>query len=204
MIRLFLKARHWQVFLFSYGVPMLLYLGVFIGIFILAAVNRSGEPQLMIKFLIFSPVLSMLFFGVIFGWFWSVGVGLRQMIPEEFRMKSGWFKFFFFYPLLYLPMVLVLFFIVFISGQRGTSFNPAFIAIIFPFHLFAMFSMLYVMYFTSKTLKTAEVQRPVELSEFIGDLLLIWFFPIGIWFLQPRINQLYKKDRTGHTKPQHA
>ena len=43
----------------------------------------------------------------------------------------------------------------------------------------------------AKALKTVEWQKPVTFSDFAGEFFLIWFFPIGIWIIQPRINKLF-------------
>jgi len=44
--------------------------------------------------------------------------------------------------------------------------------------------------FSAKTIKLAELQRSVTFSDFAGEFFLIWFFPIGIWFVQPKVNLL--------------
>jgi hypothetical protein len=65
-------------------------------------------------------------------------------------------------------------------------------AIILPLHLFAMFCIFYCLYFVAKTIKTAELQREVSFSDFVGEFFMLWFYPIGIWILQPKINQIAK------------
>lgn len=67
-------------------------------------------------------------------------------------------------------------------------------AIIVPLHLFSMFCIFYCLYFVAKTIKTAELQRETAFSDFVGEFFLIWFFPIGIWFIQPRVNQLAERN----------
>ena len=49
-----------------------------------------------------------------------------------------------------------------------------------------------MLYFCSKTIKTVELQKEVFFGEFIGDFFGLWFYPIGIWFIQPKINKLAK------------
>jgi hypothetical protein len=51
--------------------------------------------------------------------------------------------------------------------------------------------MFYCLYFNAKVLKAVELQKPVTFSEFAGEFFLIWFFPIGIWIIQPRLNKLF-------------
>ena len=78
--------------------------------------------------------------------------------------------------------------------QNGTEPNGAFagslVAIILPLHLFSMFCILYSLYFVAKTFKTVELQREVTFSDFAGEFFLIWFYPIGIWIVQPKINKM--------------
>jgi len=70
------------------------------------------------------------------------------------------------------------------SGLLGGIF-----AIIIPLHLFSMFCIFYTLYFVAKTFKTVELQREVKFSDFAGEFFLIWFYPIGIWIIQPKINK---------------
>ncbi len=82
---------------------------------------------------------------------------------------------------------------------QSTTTNPALLAIIFPLHSLAVFCMFYDLYFVCKSLVLAETSRPVSFYDYAGPFFLIWFFPIGIWFTQPRVNRLYaerKKTRT--------
>jgi hypothetical protein len=66
--------------------------------------------------------------------------------------------------------------------------------LIFPLHLISMFCVFYCLYFVTKVIKTVERQEKVSFGDCLGDFFLIWFFFIGIWIIQPRINALYQKD----------
>jgi hypothetical protein len=59
-----------------------------------------------------------------------------------------------------------------------------------------MFCIFYALYFNAKALKAVEWQKKVTLSDYVGDFFLIWFFPIGLWFIQPRINNIVNKLTT--------
>lgn len=112
-------------------------------------------------------------------------------------MKVKKFKIFFFIPVIYLTLIITFMTVMFSSNVLNTLNNnpPAvgfFIGfmLIFPIHIFAMFCIFYSLYFVAKTLKTAELQREVTFSDFVGEFFLAWFFPIGVWILQPRINKM--------------
>jgi len=46
----------------------------------------------------------------------------------------------------------------------------------------------------SRNLVMAERNNKVKFSGFSREFFLMWFFPIGLWFIQPRINKLYEKN----------
>lgn len=82
------------------------------------------------------------------------------------------------------------------NGSEPPAFFPYSFLIIIPLHLFAMFCMFYCLYFVSKALKSAELQREALLGDYIIDFILFWFYFVGIWFLQPRINKLFAEDES--------
>jgi hypothetical protein len=57
-------------------------------------------------------------------------------------------------------------------------------------HLAAMFSVMYSMLAAAKTIKSAEMNDKATVSDYLGDFFLIWFFPIGIWVIHPRIQKI--------------
>ncbi|MEZ4777307.1 MAG: hypothetical protein R3D00_29290 [Bacteroidia bacterium] len=150
--------------------------------------NPDPDLSLMFTYVKIFPVIMVLFMGVFFGWFWSVAIGLQPQVPEEVKMKVNKFKVFFFTPLIYI----LLFVGVFSTIATGNGRNPGIFALIVPLHLFSMFCMFYILYFVSKTIKTVELQREVSFSDFAGEFFMIWFFPIGIWIVQPKINKMAK------------
>ncbi|HHJ49333.1 MAG TPA: hypothetical protein ENJ88_00320 [Phaeodactylibacter sp.] len=61
---------------------------------------------------------------------------------------------------------------------------------IVPLHLFSLFAIISSFVFCAKTLKAVELQRPVKFEDFVGEVVLFWFWILGVWFLQPRINRI--------------
>jgi len=177
MIEKFLKAKHWEIFMITFGLPFLIQISL------MTMTIMENDPMIM---MITTPILMLLFVFGFFGWFWSIAIGLQQVIPEEFKLKVSRFKTF-----LLIPVVYMIFFLGFFT----TSFNlggpnPAIFTIIVPLHLFSMFCIFYCLYFVAKTFKTVELKRKVTFSDFAGEFFMIWFFPIGIWIIQPKINKM--------------
>ena len=196
----FLKAQHWQLFVLMFGIPFLLQIVASILMFL--NIDSNGNPDLtgMISILISSPIIMLLYTGVFFGWFWSIGIGLQKYIPAEIKMKIKKFKVFFFIPLFYILFIFILIGTTFFGISTGSNAVGGIIGnmliFIIPMHLFSMFCMFYLLYFVSKTIRTIELERPVTFSDFIGEFFMIWFFPIGIWFIQPRLNKIVSEKNT--------
>lgn len=53
------------------------------------------------------------------------------------------------------------------------------------------FGIIYTFYNVPKSIRSVELGRKVSFKECIIDFLLLFAFPIGVWFIQPRINRLY-------------
>ena len=46
----------------------------------------------------------------------------------------------------------------------------------------------------AKTIKTAEQKRKLDFGDFAGEFFLMWFFMIGVWILQPKINRMSEEN----------
>lgn len=189
MIEKFLKAEHWQIFIITFGLPFLIQIILMPTIFI------GNDPRIMMAVF---PIIMIIFIAGLFGWFWSVGVGLQRKVPSGVIMKVKKFKIFFFVPLIYMLFLLIFMGSLFGSVlDKGNEPSVAFVggifAVIFPLHLFSMFCIFYSLYFVAKTFKTVELQREVSFSDFAGEFFMIWFFPIGIWIVQPKINKMIEE-----------
>ena len=201
MTEKFLKAKHWQLFLLTFGIPMI-YQFIMMGSMMSNIRSESNpEPTMISDYMKFFPIIMIFYMGVLFGWFWSVSIGLQRKIPESIKIKTKKFKIFFFIPLVYIFFLSLLIGGIF-SGimQDGTEPSGGTIGgmavIIVPLHLLSMFGIFYTLYFVAKTFKTVELQREVSFGDFAGEFFMLWFYFIGIWILQPKINKMSEKSNT--------
>lgn len=118
-------------------------------------------------------------------WIWLIGTKLPRQPETDNKLK------------LYLFQVSILFPLVY--GIYGIYRMISIGDVIMPMHFAAMLSTLYAMIFAAKTLKTAELNENATVSEYLEDFFLIWFFPIGIWILQPRIHRIIEKQNKNTT-----
>jgi hypothetical protein len=190
----FLKAKHWQLFVLTFGVPMIFQIFMMISAFSNFTLDNGPDPTFMMKYLIFLPFLMIIVMVIQFGWMWSVGIGLQNKVPAPVKMNVKTFKIFLFIPIVYLLFIAGFIAFVMNGGFSGNDVPfeqmGSLFFIIVPFHLLSMFSMFYSLYFIAKTLKTVETQREASFSDFAGEFFMIWFYPVGIWVVQPRINKL--------------
>ncbi|MGV6861380.1 MAG: hypothetical protein ACWA41_06385 [Putridiphycobacter sp.] len=194
MTQTFLKAKHWQIFTLTFGLPFLFQI-YFISTLVSSGMeNNAPSPDLFFNYLGVFAIMLVISVGTFYGWFWSLAVGLQNKIPSELAMKVNRFKIFFFVPLAY--FIIITSFIalqannLIINDEPNVELMVTLFMVIIPLHLFSIFCMFHNLYFAAKTIKTAELQREVKFSDFAGEFFLIWFYPIGVWILQPQINKL--------------
>ena len=181
-MRRFLKATSWQIFIVTIVIPIILE------IIAINFIIYGGNTTVILKIM---PIMMILFLGGFFGWLWAVAINLQKKLTADLKLNVNRFKTFLLIPIIYF----VIFFVFLDLAMSGAienvpGSNPAIFALIIPFHLFAMFCIFYCLYFVSKVFKTVELQRKVAFSDFAGEFFMIWFFIVGIWIIQPKINKM--------------
>ena len=166
----FLRAKHWQIFILVFVVYL-------VGQIALVGSIMFSKGGLLAGLVMTLSTLSL------FVWFWSLGSYFNSIVRPELRMKSGFFRVALIYPPFY--------FVFFIATFE--SLSPGLFGLIIPLHLFAMVCMFYLLYFVSKSLVLAETSKPALFYDYAGPFFLLWFFPIGIWIVQPKVNRLYSE-----------
>lgn len=177
----FLKLKHWQLFLLMFAIPF------FVQAIVMTLTISNHNPRYIG---ILFPVVMLLYIGPFWGWFYALGINLNKKLPETVKMNLSRFKLFLFIPGIYILFLMSLLF-AFFSGFSIREINPLIVLVIIPIHLFSIFCIFYCLYFNAKSLKAVELQKPVTFNDYSGEFFLIWFFFIGVWFIQPRINKLF-------------
>ena len=178
--RFFVGAKHWQLF-FLFVATLVATEVVAFGSF-LAAKKSPEEATTAMLLMATLTGLCMLCFLL---WLWSVGSFLSSIVQPALRRRSGFFLFSVIYSSVY----------VFAFGAIFQSINPRLFAVIIPLHLFAMYCIFYCLVFVAKNLVMAESGKRVTFYDYAGPFFLVWFYFIGVWFIQPRINRLYAEKR---------
>lgn len=176
----FVRAKQWQVF------ALLIGLSCLAEIVVLWSYPKSDRVEIPTVSLIAAELCWVCF--VV--WFWCLGSYLYSLISSDLRPSLPFFRLALLYPLAYMGIFQIVF-------QRLTS--PYIFFAIFPVHLFAVFCVFFNLNFVSKSLALAENGRAVSFHDYAGPFFLLWFFPLGIWLVQPRVNHLYAGTPRRHT-----
>lgn len=176
-----LHLKHWQLFVLLIGAPMA------VQIITVSSVVKGDPSGLLIAF----PLLMLLYTALYFGWFYAMGTELYKKLPATVPMKLTRFKIFLLIPVVYLLLIMAAMGFAFNNPENVEESFFGYAGLIIPLHLFSMSCIFYCLYFVAKALKAVEWQRPVTFGDFAGEFFLIWFFPVGVWIIQPRINRLF-------------
>jgi hypothetical protein len=198
----FLKAKHWHLFLLTFIVPILLEIFM-LPLLILPILHKTAagihdpaqletaipHPGTIIGIVGLIMLVPML---TVFGWQYSLAVGLQSKLPVGFTMKINRFKAFFYSAVAYLVLVVLL--VILILNEPPLPVLFLIIPFWILFHLFAIFCMIHNMVFIAKTIRSAELGREAFAGDYIGYFFLIWFSIVGYWILQPKVNQLVSQQ----------
>jgi hypothetical protein len=167
-----LTLRNWQVFL------------ILIAGLVLANVSIEDNPNLTLVFLLLGMT-------TYFAWILLTGHGLYQLLPGKIKLNYNLF-------IVNSGVWLVAYTVIMtISDGKGMTFTG--FATLPGFYFF--YAFLHFMLFPVRTLKSIELDRRAGISECILDFFLVVFLPIGIWFLQPRINKVAANSEESETNP---
>lgn len=156
-----LTAKHWQLFL-------ILMFGMMLNNFTVEGAQTVNLTLIIVGFLL------------MYTWPLIVGIELYRYLPVRIELSN---TLFFFHGILSLSAYCV---IVILSDGRGMTFNgwsalPAF---------YGLYAFLHLLAFPAKVLKSIEQGKLASFADYVGYFVLILFWPIGIWFIQPRINRV--------------
>jgi hypothetical protein len=167
-----LKAKHWQLFL------------VFIIPQVVVNIVHNQTSQYLEAL---SKIVNL---GMILSWIWAVGVTLS--LDHKLSKNLILFKAAFIWLLIYLPY----------SSFHNISIRVSDITkdwlirewLIWVPHLIFTVAIVYSLGFCARVIKSIELAIRPSLSQYFFDGILIFLFPIGMWFLQPRVNRIIESD----------
>jgi len=175
-MNMILKLKHWQLFI---------VLMAFMTLYCLSAVR-------ILSFDNFSSIELKTIFGLtgqtlFFFWVLLIGLSLNQIRDNPHHFSKVIF------------IISVLFCILgygelHLSGllSDGSSIREAISLILSPL---TFLGIIYSFKNVSQSLRSIESGEKATFRNYILDAILIFMFPIGIWFIQPRLNRIYQMTK---------
>jgi len=173
-----LRLKHWKLFLIVFGFPALSFPATLIGLLM------NSDPVYYIGLIGSSSAWVFLVF-----WLKESGNYLYEQLDTDLTIgsKQKLFNFNLYFVLFYSTLL-----ILYIMVPENDTFNKVYSFAIFPMHLYSMYSLFYAIHFVSKHLSMTE-GKSGKFEDFLGYFFMLWFYPIGIWTIQPKINQLINR-----------
>jgi len=166
-----LSVRHWILFALMFGIQLALK-------FIQFKQPLEGDIS---SFVLLNSIGVAVSFVIFFIWIWSISVILSSKAKLETKLDPIPFKIC--VAIIILNTIATV--VITLYSRDMTNYVLPVLAII------TMALMIYCLLFTARSLKSIELGRVVRLNEYVGDFFLLFIFPIGVWFIQPRVNKAW-------------
>ena len=176
-----LKLESWKLFL-------LILTPAIVGATVLL-INKyllNDNPAL----LVIGQFFTFIFVGVFVYWIYSLGTHLARLTPNP-SFSLSLFKSALVFSTLY--RVSIETYSLWYSVSYHSRLDLESDLWIIPLHLLATVAALYCFYTNSRLLVSAERQQPSDFKDVWQTFGLILAFPIGIWFIQPRLHKLFAR-----------
>src|SRR5690606_9181673 len=174
-MNIFLRIKHWQLFLLSWG-PLSL---VFILLYTQPMVFANYFQLWLIIFSI--SVMNS------FVWVWAVG---RELQKRTLETHSKLFKIAFWIPFIYIwAFISFMLFNFFVRKVKSINFEiemMVFIAI----GVLSIICIIYGLVLIGRLLRTVELEKRPAWKDHILESVLMLFPPVGLWIVQPKLNKI--------------
>jgi len=162
-----LRLQHWQIFIYLIIVP---------------AFFPEGDNEMYYR--IVWAVLFVL-------WVIKIDQELYNRLPDGVKLNFNFLVINLFISTVYLISIWLT-----VGGYNITDENYQDygwrVWIYVPMHLYCFFSFFYAIRFTSKAIASIENNKNVDIGSYRTYMAGLFFFPIGIWWIQPKINRILR------------
>ena len=146
----------------------------------------------------FGGIMAINFFAyaVLISWQYSLVSNLSKLFPEGVTLNMTLFKICVIIPLIVILLAFYMMYDIVVATVLSSHEDISVIDFrwlggIFFLSAVSMVAAIYVLFTMARALVTVEKQRKVEFGDFIIEFILFWFWIVGIWILQPRINAIF-------------
>ena len=172
---MFLRLRHWQLFLIAWGPVTVVLLALF-------------------KFPEFVPgnftiVVGVFLIGLAnsFAWVWAMVKELKKLVPF---LSTTLFKIAFWIPFAFIWTVIA-FALYNLRIRKVQSINVEIELLVSAvLGIVSIGCIIYGLIFAGRIIKAAELKKKPSIKEHLIESCLMVVPPIGLWFIQPKLNKI--------------
>ncbi len=160
-----LRLKHWQVFL-------ILMVG-----FIFSNLTWTNHDLFNLSINLVGSILFFL-------WHVAIGLELTEHLPPKEDPLTTLFIINTF--VIIISMIVI---IVFFDGYYSSNGLLGFLWV-----AYLIFALIQFFIYLSKALYTLEKENAASFEQYVGYFLLFAFWPIGIWWIQPKLNKIWTSN----------
>jgi hypothetical protein len=170
----YLGAKHWQLFLLSVALTVVQVFALVSNATLIgnAAITKTVCGGIDVLFLL--------------GWMWAAGMLLNALLPPSMKRDPRPFAI-----ALVLPFVLVL------IADFVSAGNPTPPTWVLALSVVTFACLFFDIGFVADVLRRVEKPQAMGFGGMAATFFGIWFFVIGIWWIQPKINRYYAAAAIG-------
>lgn len=192
MINFVLNIKSWKLFGLTFGIGFVLHF-IMMVVIVFGILTKTENSLPILPFIITYLFLIGLSFFILLFWLWTITMELNKRLTDDLKINLKRFKISLIVPAMYLFGMSVTFIIG--AALYGTviislMLSPLVIILLFIIILIMIVSFYHAIWTTSKVLKTAELKRPIKPVDLILEFILLSIIPVGIWFVQPKVQDL--------------
>jgi len=179
------RLRHWQLFLLLF-IPFVVpyFLSPQVGL------EQASDVEAFRSSVTWMIAMSIPWGVAFYAWIWVLGRVCNASLAPSLRRNGRVFNFAMPFALCYLPIAMLVFpQMVFAEDGYWLA------AIVIPIHIAAVFLLFYAVIFSARSVASLGSDRLAGSGRSFLFLLGIMYFPIGIWFIQPRLNAAYEESQ---------
>ena len=125
---------------------------------------------------------------VVFAWLFSIGKWANQHLPEDQQKSPTLFTLGFIVPIIYIVLLILVYLPTLSPDSRPQPPNW-----MLPLHMLSLIGVFYGIWFTARQYMALQRYHDVDFLIFSSAFFLMWMFPLGIWIIQPGVNELFDK-----------
>ncbi|MCQ2973881.1 MAG: hypothetical protein MJ211_03640 [Bacteroidales bacterium] len=195
MIEKYLKSDHWEIFLLTFGLLLLL---IFVNeSFYIPKIDQNNTSEILQARIDSYLYIFIIYYISIISWAINISFGLNNKLKIKKLNNKILFLISIFFPIIHL--------LGFLIASKNINGNSSNITIMIIFILISsLITTIAIFYWTLKTseiIKTLdeETNNKLKINKLYLALLII-IFPIGIWLVQKNITENYNKLLENNSK----